>query len=129
MNANSAVSNLSSFYRVHVIPAFLYSASFPFTVCYRFISCFRAFMFNFFDRIKQLECTVFLYFVSLPFFQRFCAGLFLLLSYLSKSTILLNLKSKYGLVNELDWINLPQTENSFILFHHRCPSVLCQTSF
>lgn len=45
VNAKSAVDNSLSFQRVHIVSVFLSSASFLFTVCYKFISCFRPFMF------------------------------------------------------------------------------------
>lgn len=77
---------------------------------------------------SSLEHAVFLYFMPLPFFQRFCGGS-CFCSFLSKWTVLLRSESTYGLVSELDRISPSQTENKFDLFPHRCPSVLYQTSF
>lgn len=58
---------------------------------------------------------VLVFLMPLPFFQRFCGGFLLLLSFLSKWTVLLRSESTYGLVSELDRISPSQTENKFDL--------------
>lgn len=47
-----------------------------------------------------------LYSVSLPFFRRFCAGFFPFFTHFSNGQFYSVQHSKYGLLNELDWVSL-----------------------
>lgn len=94
----------------HVTPVCLYSASFLFIVCYRFISCIRAFVLGVLSLTEKSSCSIHFSSLCLVFHLSSILSEVLcwVLSFVYTSfkwTILFS-PTQYGLLNELDWVSL-----------------------